>query len=81
MIKNRNRSLHGSRTMGDETETRAIAEELLRFDTLRTLINRALLTILGYAGVYTDYSARPTQGNFPLGLILQPKPLGATTGN
>lgn len=80
VLNNRNRSLHGSRTMGDANQTNAVAEEVLRFDTMRTLINRALLTILGYSGVYTDYSARPTKGNFPMGLIVQPKPPAVTTG-
>lgn len=77
VIDNRNRSLHGSKTMGDAGQTNAIAEEVLRFDTMRTLINRALLTILGYSGPYTDYSARPEKGNAPMGTIVQPqKPAG-----
>ena len=73
VLNNRNRSLHGSRTMGDAHQTEAVAAEVLRFDTLRTLINRALLTILGYSGPYTDYSARPEMGNYPMGLIVQPE--------
>jgi hypothetical protein len=80
VLNNRNRSLHGSRTMGDANQTNAVAEEVLRFDTMRTLINRALLTILGYSGPYTDYSARPEKGNFPMGLIVQPESPAVTTG-
>ena len=82
VLNNRNRSLHGSRTMddGDANQTNAVAEEVLRFDTMRTLINRVLLTVLGYSGPYTDYSARPEKGNFPMGLIVQPEPSAVTSG-
>lgn len=73
VLENRNRSLHGTRTMADAKEPNAVGDELQRFDTLRTLINRALLTILGYTGPYTDYSSRPDKGNFLLGAIPQPK--------
>jgi hypothetical protein len=58
----------------------AVAEAVLRFDTMRTLINRALLTILGSSGPYIDYSARPEKGNFPMGLIVQSERLPVTSG-
>ena len=67
-ISNRNRSLHGHRTLRDGHDTDQCGAELLRYDILRTLIGRAFLHLLGYDGHYIDYSARPETGNFPLRL-------------
>jgi hypothetical protein len=65
-IKKRNDCLHGRRTLLDATNLTEIMEEMARFDTLRTLINKALLARLGYLGLYVDYAARPPQGQFPV---------------
>lgn len=73
----RNDCLHGRRTLEDASDLGSVAEEAARFDTLRTLIHKAVLARFGYRGPYVDYAARPTGGGFPiktLGNELQPHP-------
>lgn len=72
VIENRNRSLHGQKTLADGGDTAQCDAELQRYDTLRTLIGRAILHLLGYDAHYIDYSARPERGNFPLRLTTLP---------
>jgi len=62
----RNDCLHGRRTLGDADSLDDIRVEVARFDTLRTLINKAVLARLGFRGPYVDYAARPTSGPFPV---------------
>ncbi len=66
VIGNRNRSLHGTKTLKDGNDTLQCDQELQRFDILRTLIGRAILHLLSYDGPYVDYGARPGIGNFPI---------------
>jgi len=65
-VMKRNDCLHGRRTLGDPDSLDDIRAEVARFDTLRTLINKAVLARLGYRGPYVDYAARPTNGPFPI---------------
>lgn len=65
-VMKRNDCLHGRRTLGDASSLDDIRGEIARFDTLRTLINKAVLARLGYRGPYVDYAARPTSGPFPV---------------
>lgn len=65
-VMKRNDCLHGRRTLGDANNLDDIRAEVDRFDTLRTLINKAVLARLGYRGPYVDYAARPTSGSFPV---------------
>jgi hypothetical protein len=69
VVEERNTCFHGRATMPDSQEPGALEKEVLRVDTLRTLINRGLLALLGYKGPYVDYSARPDAGNFPVKLL------------
>lgn len=66
VLKERNNRLHGGGALGDFKQIEDTARELLRFDTMRTLINRAVLSVLEYSGPYVDYSQRPLNGNFPI---------------
>jgi hypothetical protein len=65
-VAKRNDCLHGRRTLLDPRTLDNIGAEVLRFDILRTLINKAVLARLGYPGLYVDYGERPSQGPFPL---------------
>jgi hypothetical protein len=66
VLNNRNRCLHGRRTLANTSDSSAVDLELQRFDALRTMINRAILSLLGYSGPYVDYAERPPKGNFPI---------------
>ncbi len=62
VIKKRNDCLHGRQTLqGSDYQ-----DEINRFDTLRTLIHKAVLARLEYRGPYIDYAARPSSGEFPI---------------
>ena len=65
-VMKRNDCLHGRRTLLDANDLSEITIEVVRFDTLRTLINKVVLARLGYRGLYVDYAARPPQGQFPV---------------
>lgn len=65
-IDTRNVCLHGRRTLKPGGGTSQTGEELERYDTLRMVIHKALLAVLGYTGPFIDYAARPEHGNFPL---------------
>lgn len=70
-IGNRNRALHGARTLrGFATADFDVEAE--RFDTIRILITKALLKLLRYRGPYINYVARPDQGNFPVERLESP---------
>jgi hypothetical protein len=71
-IDRRNDCLHGRRTLEDPVDLGAIAEEHMRFDILRTAINKAVLTLLGYRGPYVNYATRKPSGGYPV----QPLSLG-----
>ncbi len=64
-VMKRNDCLHGRRTLEDADSLDDIRTEAARFDTLRTLINKVVLARLGYRGLYVDYAAQPTNGQFP----------------
>jgi hypothetical protein len=66
VIEYRNRCLHGRPTLKNSAAVENTKDEIHRFDTLRTLINRAVLQVLKYHGPYVDYSDRPARGNFPI---------------
>ena len=66
VVIKRNDCLHGRRTLEGSNSLDDIRAELARFDTLRTVINKAVLARLGYRGLYVDYAARPTHGPFPV---------------
>lgn len=68
-VMKRNDCLHGRRTLLDATNLSGINEEVARFDTLRTLINKATLARLGYRDQYVDYAARPPQRQFPVKIL------------
>ena len=72
VLKDRNRCLHGRSNLTDANDTQAIDDEVRRFDLLRTLLYRAVLSILNYDGPYVDYGARPERGNFPI-RVLSPR--------
>jgi hypothetical protein len=74
-VRNRNLSMHGRATLKDSKDTSQCDEELRRFDILRTLIGRAMLHLLAYAGPYVDYAARPNSGNFPICYCSPPAPV------
>ena len=59
LLSNRNRALHGRATLSDREDLVAIAEELRRFNVLRTLIHKAILRLLDYTGPYMDYGDHP----------------------
>jgi len=67
-LGNRNRCLHGVPTLKGRNFTH-IEEEVLRIDTLRTVINKGILGLLRYDGPYIDYGARPPEGEFPIGRL------------
>ncbi len=66
VLQLRNICFHGRATLLDANDSEQVDTEGRRFDTLRTLIHRGILTILGYQGPFVDYSARPSSGNFPI---------------
>lgn len=74
VIKNRDKSLHGSPTLIYDGENNNANEEAKRFDVLRTLIHKAILTLLGYEGPYFDYGTRPSTGNYPVRYLNKRKP-------
>ena len=65
-VTKRNDCLHGRRTLRDASSRDDVKDEVARFDTLRTLINKAVLARLGYRELYFDYAARPSRGPFPV---------------
>lgn len=65
-INNRNRCLHGGTLLKNVNDLQQVEAEVLRFDTIRTLLHRGVLAILEYDGPYIDYSERPNEGNFPI---------------
>lgn len=66
VLKSRNDCFHGRSADSLIRDLSWKNEEAKRFDTLRTLINRAVRMLVGYSGPYVDYSARPTSGGFPI---------------
>ncbi len=63
-VANRNRALHGSRTLKRlNPDYNAEAE---RYDILRMLVVRAVLAVFNYRGPYINYAGRPPTGNFPI---------------
>lgn len=65
-ISTRNKCLHGNRTMRANPDLGVLGSEIERFDTLVTLVQKAILKLLEYRGPYVDYGARPAHGNFPI---------------
>lgn len=65
-VMKRNDCLHGRRTLENPNSLELIQREVDRFDTLRTLINKAVLARLGYRGMYVDYSARTSSRHFQI---------------
>lgn len=65
-ISTRNKCLHGNRTMQANPGLAALGSEIERFDTLVTLVQKAILKLLGYRGPYVDYGERPANDNFPI---------------
>ncbi len=57
VLSNRNRVMHGNKTLNGY-DLRSVSEDNLRFDILRTLIHKGMLSLLDYEGVYLDYSHR-----------------------
>jgi hypothetical protein len=71
-VDNRNRTLHGNPTLrGISTED--VAAEMKRFDVLRTLINKAMLRLLDYAGPYMDYGDHPPDKGLAI-KTMEPRP-------
>lgn len=56
-LGNRNRALHGRKTLKG-LDLVAVADELQRFDVLRTLIYKAALRLIDYTGPYMDYGVK-----------------------
>jgi hypothetical protein len=71
-LSNRNRTLHGNPTLRGTTLADVTAESK-RFDTLRTLINKAMLRLLDYTGPYMDYGDRPPDKGFAI-KTMEPRP-------
>ncbi|QDT31486.1 hypothetical protein [Thalassoglobus polymorphus] len=67
-IKYRNRALHGNRTLRGSC-TSDFDNDGHRYDILRMLVTKALLSILRYDGPYMNYAARPEHGNFPVEIL------------
>jgi len=65
-IAKRNVCLHGNRTLKDSGNPIEMNEEMRRFDTIRMVIYKAVLSLLGYEGPYIDYAERHSKGNFPI---------------
>ena len=65
-VENRNRALHGNRTLVDCGDMKQIDAELRRFDIIRMMIIRAVLSLLEYRGPYINYAARLQQRDFPI---------------
>ncbi|MBL8792395.1 MAG: hypothetical protein JNM56_00675 [Planctomycetia bacterium] len=79
-LSNRNRTLHGNPTLRSPTLV-DVAAESKRFDTLRTLINKALLRLLEYSGPYMDYGDRPPDKGFSIKTMAPvPPPAAGTNG-
>lgn len=66
VIAERNHPLHGKPTLHDRSKLREIDDEVLRFDTLRMVIIKAVLALLKYRGPYINYAARLPQRDFPV---------------
>src|SRR5205814_2162271 len=54
VLGNRNNALHGKRTLVGDADSTGVSGELERYDSLRMLVHRAVLTILQYNGPYYD---------------------------
>lgn len=65
-ISTRNKCLHGVRTLGANHGLAALGSEIERFETLVSIVQKAVLKLLNYTGPYVDYADRPTTGNFPI---------------
>jgi hypothetical protein len=65
-VKKRNVSLHGKETIVDCGDVMQIDAEIRRYDTIRMMIIRALLSLLEYHGPYLNYAARLPQKDFPI---------------
>jgi hypothetical protein len=65
-IEKRNIPMHGRPTLKDTSDLVGINDEGQRFDCLRVLITKAILSLLKYRGPYINYAARPARGNFPV---------------
>jgi len=65
-VKQRNVSLHGRQTMVDCGDVTQIDAEIKRYDTIRMMIIKALLSLLQYHGPYLNYAARLPQKDFPI---------------
>ena len=68
-IAMRNVCLHGNRTMKDSGSGDGLNQEIRRFDILRMVIYKAVLSLLDYDGPYIDYAERPPRGNFPIRMM------------
>jgi len=67
-LANRNRCLHGRRTLEPGGSTAEIGEEMLRCDIVRMLVHKGILGLLEYTGPYIDYARRGT-GNYPVHIM------------
>ena len=59
-LKLRNRALHGESVL-ENLKLESIELEQNRVDTLRTLINKAILKLIAYEGTYCDFGVEPLQ--------------------
>ena len=65
-IEKRNVPLHGRPTLRDASDLIELNDEGQRFDCLRVLITKGILSLLKYRGPFVNYAARPMSGNFPI---------------
>ena len=70
-LGNRNRALHGRQTLRG-VHLAAVAEELHRFDILRTLVLKAVLRLIDYTGPYMDYGDKPAGRAYSVQQLTEP---------
>ena len=66
VVNDRNKALHGRPTLDRSRESPNYDAEVLRFDTLRMIVMKAVLGLLQYRGPFINYAARGPQTDFPV---------------
>ena len=73
----RNKALHGGRSFNLRSTVSEIDDDVLRFDTLRMLITKAVLALLDYRGRYMNYASRSPQNEYEVDVLARYRPQAA----